>query len=88
MHQPELILKKHWGFQSFRPFQKEIIFNFPRQNEGDRLCISDLCDPSPEVGDNIAMFVVTVGDGIREEAGRRTSAAAEGTRRETLGGGF
>ena len=51
-------------------FSKEVVFEFPRQLKGEKLCISDFCDPSPASGDNIAMFVVTVGEGVREEAER------------------
>jgi len=49
-------------------FSQEILFEFPRQPYGDRFCISDFCNPSPDAADNIALFVVTIGEGIREEA--------------------
>lgn len=51
-------------------FQKEIIFNFPRQLNGELLCISDYCHSDLNAKDNIALFVVTVGRGVREEAER------------------
>jgi len=51
-----------------KDFKKELIFNFPRQTEGDLLCISDYCHPNPEARDNVALFVVTVGSGVRKEA--------------------
>jgi len=42
-------------------------FNFPRQNKEEGLCLSDYI--SPESGkDNICLFLVTVGEQIREEA--------------------
>ncbi len=49
-------------------FKKEIIFEFPRQTAGDKLCLSDFSDPSFEAKDNLALFVVTVGEGVREAA--------------------
>ncbi|MFZ4714803.1 MAG: methionine synthase [Bacteriovoracaceae bacterium] len=42
-------------------------FTFPRQAKIDGLCLSDYVTPkSVNVEDSIAMFVVTVGEGIRE----------------------
>lgn len=56
------------GGETSSTFAKEIIFSFPRQRESDRLCISDYSHPNPKIKDNIAMFVVTVGRGVRETA--------------------
>lgn len=50
------------------PFSNEILFEFPREIGGDRLCLSDFCHPDPEQEDNLALFVVTVGRGVREAA--------------------
>ncbi len=60
----------HLGLRSENgsPFSKELVFNFPRQVSGDHLCISDFSAPSQEKRDNVALFLVTVGRGIREEA--------------------
>ena len=44
-------------------------FEFPRQEREGGLCLADFVIPLPEGGlprDNLAMFVVTAGDGIRE----------------------
>jgi 5-methyltetrahydrofolate--homocysteine methyltransferase len=62
--------KIHLGLNSENgaPFSREILFDFPREATGDRLCISDFCDPDPEREDNLALFVVTVGRGVREAA--------------------
>jgi len=62
--------KIHLGLNSENgaPFSREILFEFPREATGDRLCISDFCDPDPEREDNLALFVVTVGRGVREAA--------------------
>ena len=62
----------HLGLRSENgsPFSKEIIFDFPRQSLGDRLCLSDFTHPNSDSGDNVALFVVTIGKGVREEAER------------------
>jgi 5-methyltetrahydrofolate--homocysteine methyltransferase len=43
-------------------------FNFERQSKGEFLCLSDYLSPLGGVPDSMAMFVTTVGPGIREEA--------------------
>lgn len=43
-------------------------FKFPRQKRETRLCISDYVHPDPKARDNIALFAVTVGKGVREVA--------------------
>ncbi len=44
-------------------------FHFQRQPRPDGLCLSDFILPRQEAGrDNIAMFVVTAGEGIREKS--------------------
>lgn len=43
-------------------------FLFPRQTREPRLCLADYVHPDPTKGDNIALFAVTVGKGIRELA--------------------
>jgi 5-methyltetrahydrofolate--homocysteine methyltransferase len=43
-------------------------FAFPRQAKGERLCLADYVRPLSDAGeptDNVAMFVVTAGEGIR-----------------------
>lgn len=42
--------------------------NFGRQNEGDHFCLSDYVSPDREKQDTIAMFVTSVGKGVRETA--------------------
>src|SRR5881296_4721043 len=53
----------------FVPGTKEPMhtFRFPRQRQGDFLCLSDYTLP-PQKGrrDHLALFVVTAGEGIRE----------------------
>jgi 5-methyltetrahydrofolate--homocysteine methyltransferase len=46
---------------------KEIEFDFPRQNKSPYLCISDYVSKTPNQ-DNLAMFVVTAGNQVRETA--------------------
>jgi 5-methyltetrahydrofolate--homocysteine methyltransferase len=62
--------KIHLGLNSENgsPFSQEILFEFPRETTGDRLCLADFCHPDPEREDNLALFVVTVGRGVREAA--------------------
>lgn len=43
-------------------------FLFPRQTREPRLCLADYVHPDLSAGDNIALFAVTVGKGIRELA--------------------
>jgi 5-methyltetrahydrofolate--homocysteine methyltransferase len=43
-------------------------FTFPRQNKVDGLCLADLVNPKNAKRDNLAAFVVTVGENIRDEA--------------------
>ncbi len=43
-------------------------FNFPRQAKGEGLCLADYTHPSAP--DSIALFITTVGKGVREEAER------------------
>lgn len=50
-----------------------MVFNFPRQLRADGLCLADYTQPLPAgtdtlAKDNIAFFVVTVGNGVRELA--------------------
>ncbi len=49
-------------------------FAFPRQRERDRLCISDWVEGAGERPDSVALFVVTAGGGVREEANRLKDA--------------
>ena len=55
----------------FMPGAKEPLhtFRFPRQRQGDFLCLSDYVLP-PQKGrrDHLALFVVTAGEGIRERS--------------------
>jgi 5-methyltetrahydrofolate--homocysteine methyltransferase len=41
-------------------------FDFPRQADGDRLCLADFV--REDVDDYVAMFAVTCGEGVRERA--------------------
>ena len=43
-------------------------FDFERQAKGETLCLSDYVSPEDGVPDSMAMFVTTVGPGIREAA--------------------
>ena len=43
-------------------------FDFPRQREPDGLCLSDFVRPAESGFDYVAMFVTTVGEGIRGRA--------------------
>jgi 5-methyltetrahydrofolate--homocysteine methyltransferase len=50
-------------------------FSFPRQAAGERLCLADFARPKDSGGpDSIALFVVTCGIGVREEAERLKQA--------------
>lgn len=49
-------------------------FNFPRQPKVDGLNIADYVSPDQNKNDNICLFVVTVGEGVREEAERLKKA--------------
>jgi 5-methyltetrahydrofolate--homocysteine methyltransferase len=44
--------------------------DFDRQTKGETLCLSDYLAPVDTLPDSMAMFVTTVGPGIREEAAR------------------
>lgn len=43
-------------------------FRFPRQRQGDFLCLSDYILPANGERDHLAMFVVSAGEGIRDRA--------------------
>lgn len=43
-------------------------FHFPRQRKEEGLCLSDFVSATPEAGDTVGAFVVTVGRGIRSLA--------------------
>jgi 5-methyltetrahydrofolate--homocysteine methyltransferase len=43
-------------------------FDFPRQREPDGLCLADFVRPAESGFDYVAMFVTTVGEGIRDRA--------------------
>ena len=46
-------------------------FSFPRQAAGERLCLADFARPlGSDAPDSVALFVVTCGIGVREEAER------------------
>ncbi len=45
-------------------------FTFPRQPSGERLCLADFARPAANGPDYAALFVVTCGQGVREEAER------------------
>ncbi|MBI2070921.1 MAG: methionine synthase [Elusimicrobia bacterium] len=49
-------------------------FAFPRQPSAERLCISDFIRPKNLSPDYLCLFVVTCGDGIREESTRLREA--------------
>ncbi len=49
-------------------------FTFPRQRERDRLCISDWVEAAGGRPDSVALFVVSAGRGVREEANRLKDA--------------
>ncbi len=50
-------------------------FTFPRQGGGERLCLADFARPlSTGERDSIALFVVTCGEGVRDEAERLKEA--------------
>jgi 5-methyltetrahydrofolate--homocysteine methyltransferase len=58
----ELIL-----FDPQQPDREHARFSFPRQPSGERLCLTDFSRPLEAGGrDNVALFVVTCGQGIRE----------------------
>lgn len=48
--------------------QNKFTFDFPRQNRVGGLCIADYVDPDLSKKDNVALFVTTVGRGVRELA--------------------
>ncbi|MBI5299326.1 MAG: methionine synthase [Deltaproteobacteria bacterium] len=50
--------------------EKPVVFNFPRQQKGDGLCLADytLGKKNEEVLDSVALFVVSVGREVRELA--------------------
>jgi 5-methyltetrahydrofolate--homocysteine methyltransferase len=55
----------------FSPGAKEPLhtFHFPRQRQGDFLCLSDyVLPPQNSQRDHLAIFVVTAGEGIRERS--------------------
>lgn len=45
-------------------------FEFDRQVKGDQLCLADYLNPQGTTPDNMAMFVTTCGQGVREESAR------------------
>lgn len=45
-----------------------VVFDFPRQPRDPKMCLADLVNPLGGTPDNMAMFVTTVGDGVRELA--------------------
>ncbi len=45
-------------------------FTFPRQAGGERLCLADFARPAGGERDNVALFVVTCGSGVRDLAER------------------
>lgn len=49
-------------------------FPFPRQAKNDGLCLADYTSPDVTANDNVCLFVVTVGEGVREEAERLKKA--------------
>jgi 5-methyltetrahydrofolate--homocysteine methyltransferase len=49
-------------------------FTFPRQRGRDRLCVADWVEPRDGRADSVALFVVTAGRGVREEAARLRDA--------------
>jgi 5-methyltetrahydrofolate--homocysteine methyltransferase len=51
-------------------------FAFPRQSDGERLCLADFCLATRESSspDSVALFVTTAGGGVREEAERLKQA--------------
>ncbi|MCX5796905.1 MAG: methionine synthase [Elusimicrobia bacterium] len=59
------------------PDGKEVLarFDFPRQVSGERLCLADFAAPASSGRmDTVALFVVTAGTGVREEAARLRDA--------------
>ncbi len=51
------------------------VFSFPRQASGARLCLADFAAPGKDSAtDNLAIFVVSAGAGVREEAARLREA--------------
>jgi len=59
------------SLQLFRPGEKEALhtFRFPRQRQGDFLCLSDYVLPAKNgQRDHLALFVVTAGEGVRERS--------------------
>src|SRR5438477_3063398 len=59
------------SLQLFAPGEKEPLhtFRFPRQRQGDFLCLSDYVLPTQNgQRDHLALFVVTAGEGVRDRA--------------------
>src|SRR6266436_6786305 len=59
------------SLQLFAPGEKEPVhtFRFPRQRQGDFLCLSDYVLPAQNGRrDHVALFVVTAGEGIRSRS--------------------
>ena len=59
------------SLQLFAPGEKEPLhtFRFPRQRQGDFLCLSDYVLPTQNGRrDHLALFVVTAGEGVRHRA--------------------
>src|SRR5213082_957680 len=59
------------SLQLFAPGEKEPLhtFRFPRQRQGDFLCLSDYILPMKNgQRDHLALFVVTAGEGVRDRA--------------------
>ncbi|MEZ4752685.1 MAG: vitamin B12 dependent-methionine synthase activation domain-containing protein [Bdellovibrionota bacterium] len=57
-----------------RPDGSEEAMEFPRQSKNPNYCLADFVSPDPAKADNIGVFAVTVGDGIREEAEKLKNA--------------
>ncbi len=63
-HGNDLIL-----FDPDQPERELMRFSFPRQQAGERLCVADFTRPlGGGVRDNIALFVVSCGRGVREKS--------------------
>ena len=48
-----------------RSGERAVTFEFPRQPGGDRLCLADYVNPAGAAPDNVCLFVVTAGKGVR-----------------------
>lgn len=56
-------------FDPANPDQEIMRFNLPRQSGGERLCVADFVRPlASGVRDNVALFVVSAGHGVRDKA--------------------